>query len=199
MTLRVVPSTAPDLDWRWAEVLTGQESGGDPLGPWRAALTRSTERQQGRPVPPSMPSAFVLQWCLQAAADAGVRAALEQRLVFDPAGGSLSFALHPAQLYPIDLQLRVADHAARLADPHDALDAAHLAYLAAGTRLALGYPCEARLGEHQRRAMVADVWAMSLAATRGEPPPRRDSCCFIYVLPGVHECSGCPRLRRTDA
>nr|WP_216217052.1 (2Fe-2S)-binding protein [Amycolatopsis aidingensis] len=25
---------------------------------------------------------------------------------------------------------------------------------------------------------------------------RRESCCFSYLLPGQHECAGCPRVRR---
>jgi ferric iron reductase protein FhuF len=50
--------------------------------------------------------------------------------------------------------------------------------------------------------MVDDVWAMALhraqqaVGERPGRPPQRQSCCFIYALPGTHECTGCPRLSR---
>ena len=48
--------------------------------------------------------------------------------------------------------------------------------------------------------MVEDLWEMALREARvalghgmGAAVERR-SCCFIYALPGCHECAGCPRL-----
>jgi hypothetical protein len=86
--------------------------------------------------------------------------------------------------------------AATAAALDDRLEAAHAAYRADAVELALGYHSPVRFGERTRRAMVDDVWAMTLARASGQRPPERDSCCFIYVLPGVHECSGCPRSAR---
>jgi hypothetical protein len=159
---------------------------------WRDGLTHSTARQYAGAVPPSMPSAFVLQWTLEVAADAGVHAARHHPWVVHPTLAGLSFALHPTQLYPVAAQFRRPTVTPALLD--DRLEAGRAAYRAAGTELALGYRSEAKLGEHTRLAMVDDVWAMALARATGQRPPVRGSCCFIYVLPGVHECSTCPRL-----
>ena len=139
-----------------------------------------------------MPSAFVLQWTLEVAAEVGVQAARHHPWVVHPEQCGLSFALQPTQLYPVAAQFRRPTVTPGLLDAR--LEAAWAAYRVAGVELALGYRSDARLGERTRRAMVDDVWAMTLARARGEGPPRRGSCCFIYVLPGVHECSGCPRL-----
>ncbi len=152
----------------------------------------STARQYATVVPPSMPSAFVLQWTLEVAAEVAVQSARHHPWVVDPGRSGLSFALQPTQLYPIAAQFRRPTLTPALLD--DRLEAAWAAYRVAGVELALGYRADAKLGERTRLAMVDDVWAMALARSRGEGPPQRGSCCFIYVLPGVHECSGCPRL-----
>ena len=143
-----------------------------------------------------MPSAFVLQWALEVAAEVGVQAARHHPWVVHPEAAGLSFELHPTQLYPVAAQFRRPTVTPALLD--DRLDAARAAYLAAGTELALGYRSDANLGERTRRCMVEDVWAMAITRANRQRPPRRASCCFIYVLPGVHECSGCPRLGGTQ-
>ena len=143
-----------------------------------------------------MPSAFVLQWTLEVAAEVGVYAARHHSRVVRPDAVGLSFELQPSQLYPVAAQFLTDAAAPSPAGLEDRLEAARAAYRVAGLELALGYRSDAKLGEHPRRAMVDDVWAMTLARARGQAPPRRGSCCFIYVLPGVHECSGCPRLTR---
>lgn len=140
-----------------------------------------------------MPSAFVLQWTLEAAAEAGVHAARHHPWVVHPFESGLSFELQPTQLYPVAAQFERPLVTPGL--PDDRLAAAHAAYRLDALELALGHHPPVRLGEHTRRAMVDDVWAMTLARARGRRPPARASCCFIYVLPGVHECTGCPRLR----
>jgi len=139
-----------------------------------------------------MPSAFVLQWTLEAAAETGVHAARHDSVVVQPFEGGLSFELQPSQLYPVAAQFERPRTTSAPLD--DRLEAARAAYRHDALELALGYHSAVKLGEHSRRAMVDDVWAMTLARARGQRPPERGSCCFIYVLPGVHECSGCPRL-----
>ena len=142
-----------------------------------------------------MPSAFVLQWTLEAAAETGVHAARHDSVVVHPFEAGLSFELQPSQLYPVAAQYeRPPVTSAVLVER---LEAARAAYRQDAVELALGYQSPVRLGEHSRRAMVDDVWAMALARASGQRPPERGSCCFIYVLPGVHECSGCPRLAGT--
>ena len=142
-----------------------------------------------------MPSAFVLQWTLEAAAETGVHAARHDSVVVHPFEAGLTFELQPSQLYPVAAQYVGAWAAATTAPLAERLEAARAAYRQDAVELALGYHSPVKLGEHTRRAMVDDVWAMALARASGQRPPERRSCCFIYVLPGVHECSGCPRLR----
>jgi hypothetical protein len=162
------------------------------LHEWRERLALSTARQYAAAVPPSMPSAFVLQWTLEVAAETGVYAARHHPWVVHPFEAGLSFELQPSQLYPVAARFERPRVTPALLE--DRLAAAHAAYREDATELALGYRSEAKLGERTRRAMVDDVWAMTLARASGQRPPQRGSCCFIYVLPGVHECSGCPRL-----
>jgi hypothetical protein len=57
--------------------------------------------------------------------------------------------------------------------------------------LATAYPSLVRMGTATRQGMVSDMWAGALA----DGPVARESCCFLYALPGCHECAGCPRLR----
>jgi hypothetical protein len=73
--------------------------------------------------------------------------------------------------------------------------AARAAYDRAARPLAEAYRPGVNLGRYQRLAMVDDVWEMALARVQGLPPPERGSCCFLYALPGTHECTGCPRRR----
>ena len=141
-----------------------------------------------------MPSAFVLQWTLEAAAETGVHAARHDSVVVHPFAAGLSFVLQPSQLYPVAARYEQEPAGSTTAPLADRLEAARAAYRADAVELALGYHSPVRLGEHTRLAMVDDVWAMTLARASGQRPPARGSCCFIYVLPGVHECSGCPRL-----
>jgi hypothetical protein len=162
------------------------------LRQWRDRLGASTARQYAVVVPGSMPSAFVLQWTLEAAAETGVHAARHHPWVVHPLEARLSFELQPSQLYPVAAQF---EQPRVTTLPLEArLEAARAAYRVDALELALGYHSTVKLGEHTRRTMVDDVWAMALARASGRRPPERGSCCFIYVLPGVHECTGCPRL-----
>ena len=176
-------------------MLLEQSGGGDPTADWRARLSRSTERQYAASVPAAMPAAFVLQWTLEVAATVGAYAALHHAWVVSPEGAGLTFTLHPQQLYPVAAQWR--HHTVTPALLDDRVEAARAAYLGPAGELARSYDPGVNLGTRTRLAMVDDVWAMAVARVRGGRPPRRQSCCFIYVLPGVHECSGCPRLAPT--
>jgi hypothetical protein len=188
------PDGAPDLPWVWADVHDEQRGGADPTARWREALTRSTAGQYAATVPPAMPAAFVLQWVLEVAATPAVYAAWHGSWLVDPLRHGLSFALHPTQHHPVLLQVREVTVMPALLD--ERLDAAHAAYLRAAREVALSYRPGVNLGRHQRLAMVDDVWAMASARVRGQGPPHRGSCCYLFVLPGTHECTGCPRLLR---
>jgi hypothetical protein len=189
--LRCAGPGEPDLPWSWVGVLEGQLAGEDPTRPWRDALGAATQRQYAAPAPVAMPAAFVLQWLLEAAAVPAVYAAWHSAHVIDPRRAGLSLALEPRQQYPVLLQLREAPATPLLLD--ERLEAAHTAYRSAATELARSYDPGVNLGPRTRLAMVDDVWSMALARVRGLGPPRRRSCCFLYTLPGTHECTGCPR------
>ena len=192
------PENAARLAWRWDDLLEEQASGRDPTAPWREALAASTARQYGRPAPVAMPAAFVLQWALEVPAAVGAYAAV--LAPWDPnlSAASLSFDLTP-QLYPGHIQLRGARPATTSGGAR--LAAVRAAYESLARPFAATYDPGVRLGPHQRQAMVDDVWAMALHRARQSvlerpvAPPDRGSCCFIYALPGTHECAGCPRLR----
>ena len=192
MESRVASPSDPDLAWDWGRMLREQTGGGDPTADWRARLTRSTERQYATSVAPAMPAAFVLQWALEVAATAGAYAAWHHAWVVHPATSGLTFALHPHQLYPVAVQMREPTVTPALRD--DRVVAARTAYLTPATEFARSYEPGVNLGTRTRLTMVSDVWAMALGRVAGRRPPRRESCCFIYVLPGVHECAVCPRL-----
>jgi hypothetical protein len=132
-----------------------------------------------------MPAAFVLQWLLEVTAVPAAFAARHTAYVVRPLEAGLTFGLDPRFHHPVVVSLRHATVTPALLDDR--------------VELALGYHSTVKLGDHTRRAMVDDVWAMTLARARGQRPPERGSCCFIYVLPGVHECSGCPRLSGAGA
>ena len=189
-----VPDDVPDLTWEWSGLADRAAAEPTSLPAWRNLLAAATSRQYAVDVPPSMPEQFVLQWALEVAAEVGVHAASHHAWVVHPASAGLTFDLHPQQLYPVRARFRHASVTPALLE--DRVQAARAAYLAAGRRLALAEPAWGRVGEHQRLALVEDVWAMAWARSRGQGPVARGSCCFIYVLPGVHECAGCPRLRR---
>lgn len=187
---------SPDLPLVWNDLTAapGQGNRPDPTAPWRAAFTEATRRYYRTAPPPTMPAAFVLQWCLELPAALGATAALLGPWALDPRTIGLSFAVEPSAAYPTTLQLRCAG--APVADPAQRLEVARQAYLDAGRELAEAYRPGVNLGRHQRLAMVDDLWAMAVARLRGRPPVQRESCCYLYAVPGTHECAGCPRLRR---
>ncbi|GAB3072537.1 hypothetical protein [Pedococcus soli] len=183
---------SPDLPLVWSHLAAAGP--GDPTARWRAAFSAATERYYRSPPPPAMPAAFVLQWCLELPAALTATAALFGPWSLDPRTIGLSFAVEPSAAYPTTLQVRSAG--ALVADPGQRLESARAAYLDAGRELAANFRPGVNLGRHQRLAMVEDLWEMSVARVRRLPPVERDSCCYLYAVPGTHECAGCPRLRR---
>ena len=180
-----------DLPLVWTELRAAPSRA---TADWRTAFTAATGRYYGTPPPPAMPAAFVLQWCLEIPATVGAAAALLGPWVLDPVTAGLSFAVDPFAGYPTTVQLRSAGELVE--DPAHRLRLARDAYLEAGRELADGYRPGVHLGRHQRLLMVDDLWAMAVARLRGRGPVQRGSCCYLYAVPGTHECAGCPRLRR---
>jgi len=182
---------SPDLPLVWTELCA---SPGAATAGWRAAFTTATERYYRTEPPPAMPAAFVLQWCLEVPATVGAAAALLGPWALDPRTTGLSLAVEPTAAYPTAVRLRSAGEV--VDDPVRRLGLARDAYLDAGRQLAEGYHPGVNLGRHQRLSMVDDLWAMAVARLQGRGPVKRASCCYLYAMPGTHECAGCPRLRR---
>ncbi len=84
------------------------------------------------------------------------------------------------------------------------IEGARAAYRALGLEIADRYDGGVKVSSRQRLGMVDDLWEMALREARGAvglglgAAVERQSCCFIYALPGCHECAGCPRLSSQD-
>ena len=196
MDVRLARETEADLLWSWEKILQAQLQGENPTSGWRHQIAANAERTYGVVVAPTMPAAFVLQWSLEVAAEAGVYAASGLRGVHDPARSGLTFAVHPSQGYPTSARFRELDSLGLTdigADRLDLVAANHASYRRAAAAFAESYQPGVNLGRQQRLEMVDDVWAAAVARSEGQPPPARGSCCYIYVLPGAQECTGCPR------
>ncbi|MFC7490641.1 MULTISPECIES: (2Fe-2S)-binding protein [unclassified Knoellia] len=82
----------------------------------------------------------------------------------------------------------------------DRLRGARTAYRVLGQEIADAYDGGVKMSSLQRFGMVDDLWEMALREARGAAghglgsAVERRSCCFIFALPGCHECAGCPRL-----
>ena len=81
-------------------------------------------------------------------------------------------------------------------DVADRLDAAAAGYRATGRRIAEAFPATEKMSSRQRLGMVDDMWEKAIHRLVGGPPPQRESCCLMYALPGLTECTGCPRSPR---
>ncbi|KGN37682.1 hypothetical protein [Knoellia subterranea] len=82
------------------------------------------------------------------------------------------------------------------------LDAARTAYRQLGRQIAERYESAVKMSSRQRFGMVDDMWELAAREARAAtgdgwgPVVERTSCCFLFALPGCHECGGCPRLAR---
>lgn len=196
MDVRLALETEADLPWSWENLRQAQLQGADPTVAWRHQVAATASRTYGVVVAPTMPAAFVLQWSLEVAAEAGVYAASGLRGIHDPARSGLTFAVHPVQGYPTGARFRELgslEPADGGVDRMDLVAANHATYRRAAAAFAESYQPGVNLGRQQRLEMVDDVWAAAVARSEGQPPPARGSCCYIYVLPGAQECAGCPR------
>lgn len=221
----VTGTPTPDTTWV-ADVIASARAGADPLAAWRTALRGQQEQQsrpeppplpeppprgarQERPgpagpvpVPPHLPAAFVLQWWCEVVATPIAHAAALGPWVLVPEPRALGFELAPG-LYPTRIVV-LPEHTGLEVepDPPRRWQRARAAYDAIVEPVVRGFAPEVRMGSRQRWGVVDDMWqtaARRAAGAAGEsvgPEPMRTSCCFIFVLPGLHECSSCPRHGR---
>ncbi|HET7799597.1 MAG TPA: (2Fe-2S)-binding protein [Humibacillus xanthopallidus] len=197
-----------------ADVVARARAGGDPLRPWRDALQAQQERMHGVAVPPHVPAAFVLQWWCEVVATPLAYAVRLGEGVVVPDPGGLGFELAPG-LHPHRIVVD-PDRLTRLSPPavegdatgggaapgagaEVALGLARTAYLGLVEDVVRDFAPDVVMGSRQRWGVVEDVWLTAVRQADGAagvavgPAPRRVSCCFIYVLPGMRECASCPR------
>lgn len=190
---------------RFGDVVAHVRAGADPLAPWRDAVRGQMSARHGVAVRPHVPAAFVLQWACEVAATPIAYAACLGPWLLVPSPAGLGFELAPG-LYPVRIvvdpnrvDLSVDAEAGRR------LDRARTAYLALVSEVVTAYAPGVKMSSRQRWGVVDDVWATAVRLARGAAgeavgtEAARVSCCFIYALPGMHECAACPRNRRRPA
>ena len=192
------------LPWSCADVLTGQERGQDPTLAWRDALTRRTTRQYGEVTPPQVSAAFVLLWYLDLVAYPAAYAAALGPWVLDSAAAALRFDLADPELYPCDVSI-VGAGVRTVDDRAERGSLARQRYVEHAQRFAASYDPGVKMSSRQRFGAVRDTWAIASrraaeACLSSAPEPRlRESCCFIFALPGALTCAMCPRRARESA
>ncbi|MCE1179740.1 MAG: (2Fe-2S)-binding protein [Micrococcales bacterium] len=183
--------------------MAGQRAGTDPTAAWRGQLDASTQEQYAVASPPATSAAFVLQWYCEVLATPAALAAVFTDSVVDVAPANVDFAVDPFYAYPQVVGLRSAE-TQRISDPIERRQRAYSVYAAHASEFARTYAPGVKMGSRQRNGMVGDMWARAWEAAlaqvqgRGPVPQPRQSCCFIYALPGCQECAGCPRQGRAS-
>lgn len=120
--------------------------------------------------------------------------------------GTLDEALLWLDLAPGGYPERIGFQVVDAADPNPEkrIQAARTSYEVLGREIAQRFDGGVKMSSLQRFGMVEDLWDMALRDARAAigqsygPTVERRSCCFIYALPGCHECAGCPRLSPQD-
>lgn len=167
---------------------------------WRKDLTARNTSLYAVPAPEHVASAFVLQYLLSIPAQISAFAAVTGPWVAELGtldNSRISCDIAPG-LYPE--RLGFLSVAAAPTDLDERLEGARAAYRVLGQELAQGYDGGVKMSSLQRLGMVEDLWEMAEREARGAtgggvgPAVERLSCCFIFALPGCHECAGCPRL-----
>jgi hypothetical protein len=203
-----VVTSSPGPTVRLDEVAAHVAAGSDPFAPWRGELNRRQEASAGRPVPPHVPAAFVLQWWCEVVATPLAGAVATGPWVLSPApvaagretasvglGFELAPALHPARVVVDADRWEVRPEPDRA---HREAVAREL-YVEIASPVVAAFAPEVRMGSRQRWGVLHDTWgtavrrAVGAAGGQVGPEPWRRSCCFVYLLPGAHECAACPR------
>ncbi|MBK8729577.1 MAG: hypothetical protein IPM00_09455 [Tetrasphaera sp.] len=166
----------------------------DPI-PWQQALVAQNARWYPGVDAPQVAAAFVLQYLLQIPAHTLAYAAGLADAPPEPEArahgwaAQLRFTLGPNHV-PDRVRL---PRLSPTGGPGSGLALAEREYRAVAEPVAAAYPAIAKLGSATRAGLVTDMWRQAVARGRAV---ERESCCFLYVMPGCHECGGCPRLGR---
>ncbi|KGN30999.1 hypothetical protein N802_05185 [Knoellia sinensis KCTC 19936] len=171
---------------------------------WREEITAQNSRLYAVPAPPQVAAAFVLQHLLSIPAQIAALAAatgpweVDLGTIDSPLiSCDLADGMYPERLGFLSVKSASADRDTRIAG-------ARTAYRILGNAIADAYEPGVKMSSRQRFGMVDDLWAMAERDARAATGDgwgavvERQSCCFIYALPGCQECAGCPRLAMTD-
>lgn len=181
-------------------ILADQEAGGDPTAWWREGVAKAQERRYRYAAPPAVGAAFVLGWYLQVVATPLAFAAVIRDWLPDASPESLRFDLDDVELYPVAQSIG-GENVMRVPHPQVRLVEARRAYEAHARRFAESYRPGVKMSSKQRYGLVRDTWAALSDSARTSvlhEPSRlglRESCCFIFALPGANTCARCPRNR----
>ncbi|WP_168583256.1 (2Fe-2S)-binding protein [Gephyromycinifex aptenodytis] len=187
------------LPYSCAELLRSAEQGGDPTASWRAEVGAAQEARYHSPAPPAVGAAFVLGWYLQVVAIPLAYASVLCNWLPDASPEALRFDLDEMEHYPVALSLSPGN-VESVPHPQIRLRRAREKYEAHANRFAAAYNPGVKMSSRQRYGLVRDTWSMTLdqartgvAAAPSMLTGLRESCCFIFALPGAMTCTRCPR------
>ncbi|WP_328327260.1 (2Fe-2S)-binding protein [Kribbella sp. NBC_00382] len=192
----------PGPEWiSCAELLKEQQAGGDPTYGWREALLDDYGREYAIEPPVQVAAMFVLMWYVSVPSIVAGLATALTGVSPDVSPEGLAFRKHPTAHYPMEVALlseRVVslEEAARQVREHT-------------EAFTDSYRPGVKMGSRQKRGAVDDELRAALrlpeeavqAATAAEAfhidldQKFRTSCCFVYALPNVKACGGCPRVK----
>ena len=195
-------SAVPGPEWiSCSELLAEQQAGGDPTYGWRKSLLDDYGREYDIEPPVQVSAMFVLMWYVSVPSIvAGVSTALTG-VSPEVSPEALAFRRHPAAHYPAEVAL--------LSDKVIPLDEA-AAQVETHTRAFTdSYRPGSKMSSRQRLGAIEDELRAAMRLPEEAPyaveaaqafglrldQEVRTSCCFVYALPNVKPCAGCPRVR----
>jgi hypothetical protein len=192
----------PGPEWiSCAELLEEQRAGGDPTYGWRKGLLDDYGREYAIEPPVQVAAMFVLMWYVSVPSIvAGLSTALTG-VSPDVSPESLAFRKHPTAHYPMEVAL-LSERVVSLQEAAQQVREHTKAFTDS-------YRPGVKISSLQRRGAVDDELRAALrlpeealqAAEAAEAfqvdleQKVRTSCCFIYALPNVKACGGCPRVK----
>jgi hypothetical protein len=199
-------SALPGPGWiSCSELLADQQNGGDPTYGWRKALEDDYGREYDIEAPVQVAAMFVLMWYVSVPSIvAGLSTALTG-VSPDVSPESLAFRRHPTAHYPTEVAL-LSPEVVSLATAVEQVDS-HTRAFTDSYRPGVKLSSRQRLGaveDELRGAMRLPEEALYAARAAEAFHLRLDqqirtSCCFVYALPNVNPCAGCPRVRSTQS
>jgi hypothetical protein len=192
----------PGPEWiSCAQLLAEQQNGADPTYEWRKSLQDEYALEYDIEPPIRVAAMFVLMWYVSVPSMVAALSGAIAGVSPDVSPEAVAFLRHPTAHYPTEVALltdRVVplDEAAKQVEDH--------------TKAFLDtYRPGVKLSSRQRLGAVEDELRGALLLPEDAPHRKaaadafkidldqsiRTSCCFVYALPNVKACGGCPRVR----